>query len=98
MPDIMVNGVRIHYEVRGLGTAMVWAHKLGGTLQDWAGLMEFLQHRYRVIAYDARGHRDSEKPPLPEAYSQDTMVEDIRGVMDALYVRKGIVGGHSMGV
>ena len=97
MPDIMVNGVRIHYEVRGLGTAMVWAHGLGGTLQEWAGLMEFFQDRYRVIAYDARGHGDSEKPVRPESYSQDIMVEDMRGVMDALDINKAMVGGHSMG-
>jgi pimeloyl-ACP methyl ester carboxylesterase len=97
MPDITVNGVRIHYEVRGLGMPMVWAHGLGGRWQEWGGLMEFFQDRYRVIGYDARGHGDSEKPAPAEAYSQDIMVEDMRLLMDALDVRKAIVGGHSMG-
>ncbi|MBA7597603.1 3-oxoadipate enol-lactonase 2 [subsurface metagenome] len=97
MPDIMVNGVRLFYGERGSGTAMVWAHGLGGTWQEWEGLIEFFRDRYRVIAYDARGHGDSEKPDRPEAYSQDIMVEDMRGVMDALDINKVIVGGHSMG-
>ena len=97
MPDIMVNGVRLFYGERGSGTAMVWAHGLGGTWQEWEGLIEFFQDRYRVVAYDARGHGDSEKPDRPEAYSQDIMVEDMRGVMDALDINKAIVGGHSMG-
>ena len=97
MPDIMANGVRIHYEERGSGTAMVWAHGLGGTWQAWEKVMNFFQDRYRVIAYDARGHGSSEKPDKLEAYSQDIMMEDMRGLMDALDINKAIVGGHSMG-
>lgn len=97
MPDIKVNGVRIHYEERGSGTAMVWAHGLGGIWQEWEGVMKFFQDRYRVVAYDARGHGSSEKPDRPEAYSQDVMVEDMRSLMDALDINKAIVGGHSMG-
>jgi len=97
MPDVTVNGVRIHYEERGSGTAMVWAHGLGGIWQEWEGVMKFFQDRYRAIAYDARGHGRSEKPDRLEAYSQDIMVEDMRGLMDALDINKAIVGGHSMG-
>lgn len=97
MPDILANGIRIYYEERGAGPAMVWAHGLGGTWQGWEGMMTFFQNRYRVIAYDARGHGRSEIPDRPEAYSQDIMVEDMRGVMDALGIAQAIVGGHSMG-
>jgi len=97
MPDITVNGVRIHYEERGSGTAMVWAHGLGGSWHGWEKVINFFQDRYRVVAYDARGHGSSEKPDRPEAYSQDIMVEDMRGIMDALDINKAIVGGHSMG-
>ncbi|MBU2534984.1 MAG: alpha/beta hydrolase [Chloroflexota bacterium] len=97
MPDIKANGVRIRYEERGSGTAMVWAHGLGGIWQEWGRVMEFFQDSYRVVAYDARGHGQSEKPDKSEAYSQDIMVEDMRGLMDALDINKAIVGGHSMG-
>ena len=97
MPDIEANGVRIRYEERGSGMAMVWAHGLGGSWQAWEGVMDSLKDRYRVIAYDARGHGQTEKPDRPEAYSQDIMVEDMRGLMDALDINKTIVGGHSMG-
>ena len=97
MSDVTVNGVRIRYEERGSGTAMVWAHGLGGSWHGWEKVMNFFQGRHRVVAYDARGHGHSEKPDRPEAYSQDIMVEDMRGVMDALDINKAIVGGHSMG-
>lgn len=97
MPDILANGIRIHYEERGTGPAMVWAHGLGQTWQGWDGVMSFFKDRYRVIAYDARGHGHSEIPDRPEVYSQDIMVQDMRGLMDALGITQAIVGGHSMG-
>ena len=97
MPDIRANGIRIYYEEQGSGPAMVWAHGLGGTWHGWEETMTFFAERYRVIAYDARGHGRSEIPDQPETYSQDIMVEDMLGVMDAMGIIQAIVGGHSMG-
>ena len=97
MPNILANGIRIYYEERGAGPAMVWAHGLAGTWQAWEKVIDFFKDRFRVIAYDARGHGRSEIPDQPEAYSQDIMVEDMRGLLDALGITKAIVGGHSMG-
>lgn len=97
MGDILANGIRIWYEERGEGPAMLWAHGLCGTLHEWDETMAFFQKRYRVIAYDARGHGHSEIPDSPEAYSQDIMVQDMRGIMDTLGIAQAIVGGHSMG-
>jgi len=97
MPDILANGIRIYYEERGMGPAMLWAHGLGGTWQGWEETMAFFQERFRVIAYDARGHGQSEVPDRLEAYFQDIMVQDMRGLLDALGITQAIVGGHSMG-
>ena len=97
MPNILANDIRIYYEERGAGPAMVWAHGLAGIWRGWEKVMDFFQDRFRVIAYDARGHGRSEIPDQPEAYSQDIMVEDMRGLLDALGITKAIVGGHSMG-
>jgi pimeloyl-ACP methyl ester carboxylesterase len=97
MPNILANDIRIYYDERGIGPAIVWAHGLGGTWRGWEGTMSFFRDRYRVIAYDARGHGRSEIPDNPEAYSQDIMVEDMKGVIDTLGIDQAIVGGHSMG-
>jgi pimeloyl-ACP methyl ester carboxylesterase len=97
MGSIMANGIRISYEEQGTGQAMVWAHGLGGTLHGWDETMGFFKDRHRVVAYDARGHGLSETPDRPEAYSQDIMVQDMHGVMDALNIEQAIIGGHSMG-
>ncbi|GBD11139.1 Tropinesterase [bacterium HR23] len=97
MPDILANGIRLHYQEWGSGPPILWLHGLFGTLHQWEETAQHLKGRYRVLAYDARGHGRSEVPPRLEHYSQDAMVEDLRGVLDALAVRRAIIGGHSMG-
>ena len=97
MGNVLANGIRVWYEEQGKGPAMLWAHGLGGTLHEWDETMTFFKERYRVIAYDARGHGRSEIPDSPEAYSQDIMVQDMLGLMDALDIPRAVVGGHSMG-
>jgi pimeloyl-ACP methyl ester carboxylesterase len=51
----------------------------------------------RVIAFDARGHGQSEKLYRPEDYSIPTMAEDARRLLDHLGVERADVMGYSMG-
>lgn len=97
MPYLLGNGIRIRYEKRGLGTPMIWAHGLFSNWRVWEETMAFLMDRYCVISYDARGHGESEVPEKQDAYSQEIMVQDMRGVLDALGIERAIIGGHSMG-
>jgi pimeloyl-ACP methyl ester carboxylesterase len=53
--------------------------------------------QYRVIVYDARGHRLSQAPREPSAYSQQHMVDDLCGLMDHLGFDTAAVGGLPMG-
>ena len=52
---------------------------------------------FRAIAYDARGHGQSGKPHVPEAYAQPHMPEDARRLMDHLGITSAHVMGYSMG-
>ncbi|MFT5133916.1 MAG: pimeloyl-ACP methyl ester carboxylesterase [Gammaproteobacteria bacterium] len=97
MPFITVNCVELYYEERGSGPVMLWAHGLGQTMKDWDELMSHFEDRYRVIAYDARGHGRSQILDHEDNYSQDLMIEDMLALLDTLEVDKVIVGGHSMG-
>ena len=51
----------------------------------------------RVIALDARGHGQSDKPHDPAAYENDAMIRDAQGLLDHLGVESVDVIGYSMG-
>jgi pimeloyl-ACP methyl ester carboxylesterase len=51
----------------------------------------------RVIALDARGHGESDKPHDPAAYEHDAMARDARALLDFLGVTRVDVIGYSMG-
>jgi pimeloyl-ACP methyl ester carboxylesterase len=52
---------------------------------------------YRVIAFDNRGHGESEKLYDPEAYHSYAMAEDARRLLDHLGIERADVMGYSMG-
>ena len=51
----------------------------------------------RVVALDARGHGESDKPHDPAAYADDAMVRDAQALLDHLGVASVDVCGYSMG-
>jgi pimeloyl-ACP methyl ester carboxylesterase len=52
---------------------------------------------YRVIAFDNRGHGQSEKLYRPEDYDSYVMAEDARRLLDHLGIERADVMGYSMG-
>jgi pimeloyl-ACP methyl ester carboxylesterase len=50
-----------------------------------------------VIALDARGHGQSDKPHDPAAYENDAMARDARALLDHLGVERVDIVGYSMG-
>jgi pimeloyl-ACP methyl ester carboxylesterase len=50
-----------------------------------------------VIAYDARGHGESEPAPDGEGYDYGALVADAIAVLDAGGVERAALAGHSMG-
>lgn len=67
----------------------------------WAGQIGYLRRRYghavRIIAYDHRGHGNSESAPIP-TYTVEQLAADLADVLVALDVsRPPVFVGHSMG-
>ena len=92
------NGVKIHYVERGTGDAVILLHGNGGSIQDWvkSGVLQALSKDFRVIAMDARGHGESDKPHDPKAYGREMSLDVVR-LMDHLGIRKAHLVGYSMG-
>src|SRR5262249_4684552 len=80
----------------GRGPTLVLLHGLGGSLYDWRHLIRPLSVRHRVIALDLLGSGESELPE-GEDYSLAAQARRVRGVLDALGVRRATLVGNSYG-
>jgi pimeloyl-ACP methyl ester carboxylesterase len=72
--------VRLHVEAKGEGPTIVFAHGFGGSARNFRPQVRALSDRYRVVAYDARGHGRSEAPDAADAYTLERLVDDFERV------------------
>lgn len=63
MDTIDVEGVQLAYDETGQGAPVVCVHGAWTDRHAWDAVAPMLARRYRVIAYDRRGHSDSQRPP-----------------------------------
>ena len=94
------DGVRIHYLDRGHGAPVLMIHGFGSSAEEhWVktGMVERLARRWRVIAYDARGHGHSDKPHDPARYGLANMRADAVRLLDHLKIARARMVGYSMG-
>lgn len=85
----------------GDGPLALLAHANGFCAGVYGLLAEALREEFRVVAFDARGHGDSSKPPL-EAYDWDEFALDLLALAERLcaelgYARVDYGIGHSFG-
>jgi pimeloyl-ACP methyl ester carboxylesterase len=79
------------------GPLVLLQHGGGQTRHAWKGAGELLGAAgYCAIAFDARGHGDSDWSPDGQ-YGQDIMVEDLKCVVKQLGSRRPVLVGASMG-
>lgn len=79
------------------GPLVVLMHGGGQTRHAWKGSGELLgKAGYHAVAFDARGHGDSEWAS-DGSYGQDVMVEDLQRVLEALGSSRPVLVGASMG-
>jgi pimeloyl-ACP methyl ester carboxylesterase len=97
MPVCRVDDININYRVYGEGFPLVLIHPFSASLGFWAQQIEKLSPKYRIIAYDVRGHGLSSAPAGEENYTLDILVEDLHNLLTHLGVAKAYVGGLSMG-
>lgn len=92
-----IHGISIGYLLEGPKDAPVvmLSHSLGATREMWRPQIDALRARYRVVAFDTRGHGDSDAPPGP--YSFDDLVDDAVGLLDALGISRAHFVGLSLG-
>jgi len=97
MPVITTkDGVDVFYKDWGKGPPIVFSHGWPLSSDDWdAQMMFFLNHGYRVIAHDRRGHGRSSQ--VGEGHDMDHYADDLATVTVHLDLEEVIHVGHSTG-
>ncbi len=86
------------YDYPGTEPPILFCHCTGVCARVWEPVIAHLSIDNRVIAPDARGHGDSDKPRVGAAYTWRGFAEDLLAVTDALNLPDGTLAvGHSGG-
>ncbi|WP_018685418.1 alpha/beta fold hydrolase [Actinokineospora enzanensis] len=97
MPVAMINDLPLHYtDSGGDGPVLLLGHGYFLDNRIFAAQATAVSPRWRVIAWDARGHGAT--PDTAEApYTYWDQAKDVLGLLDHLGVEKAVVGGVSQG-
>ena len=97
MPTLTTNdGTEIFYKDWGEGQPIVFSHGWPLSADDWDNqMLFFLQHGYRVIAHDRRGHGRSTQ--TADGHDMDHYADDLAAVVEHLDLHDAIHVGHSTG-
>ncbi len=91
------NGIGIHYELHGREGApwLVLSHSLACSVRMWDEQIAALQDKYRILAFDTRGHGGSEAPAGP--YTLELLADDLKALLDRLHIARPHFCGLSLG-
>ena len=91
------NGIRHHYLEWGDPDAppLLMLHATGLCAWPWKPIARQLARRYRVLAFDQRGHGDTD--PSDKGYRFEYAGDDLAAIVDAMGLERPRVIGHSSG-
>jgi non-heme chloroperoxidase len=91
------DGIQIFYKDWGHGQPIVFYHGWPLSSDDWdTQMLFFVQHGYRVIGIDRRGHGRSSQ--VSDGHDMDHYAADAAAVVEHLDLREVVHIGHSTGV
>lgn len=92
---IETNRIRLHCVTQGDGELVVLLHGFPEFWYSWRHQIPALARHFKVVVPDLRGFNDSDKPQ--SGYDLDTLVADIRGLIESLGYSKAHLVGHDWG-
>ena len=96
MPHADVNGQRLFYEDTGDGDdVIVFSHGFFMNHAMFDPQVEALSDRWRCVAWDERGHGETQTSPDPFTYWDSA--SDLLGLLDHLGVQRAVLAGMSQG-
>ncbi len=93
---ITLRGLQFHYrEFSRRGAPLILLHGLASQSHIFDLVAPKLAQHFRVIAFDQRGHGESEKPD--EGFDFENVARDVVALLDALKIKRALIAGHSWG-
>jgi len=78
------------------GLPVVFVHSLAGNTRHWSAQLEHLRKERRAVAFDIRGHGNSE-PPKDGDFAIESLASDIDVVANEIGLKRFVLVGHSSG-
>lgn len=88
--------IQTYYERQGDGPPVVCIHGLGWDHRSWRPQMAALGGAYEMIAYDYRGHGNTDASAMTE-YSISLLADDLRALTEELELEQPVLCAHSFG-
>ena len=96
---LLADTIKTYYEDHGDNKSypLILIHPIGGNILIWHHEIPLLlKNRFRVIAYEIRGHYRTNMGRVG-AYAMQDLVNDLRQLVEHLSIKKCSIIGHSMG-
>jgi pimeloyl-ACP methyl ester carboxylesterase len=93
-------GVGIYYQVTGQKTdktPVLLTHGMAATTAMWEPTLPALGAERQIIAWDIRGHGQSDSPDDQALYTEALSVGDMAAILDTQGIQRAVIGGLSLG-
>lgn len=91
-----VNGIKMYYEIHGMGNPLVLIHGGGSTIQTTFGrVLPVLAKTHMVIAVELQAHGHTSDRDAPESFKQDA--DDVAELLQQLNINRADILGFSNG-
>ena len=98
---IRYSGIRLNIETiinnESSHDSVLFIHGFTGSAKDWTSIVPSLDKRLNYYLIDLVGHGKSDSPNESSFYSIDSIVNQIKEIIQSLNSRKTILAGYSLG-
>jgi len=91
------DGTPIYYEAHGEGEPLVLIYGIACPINHWHYQIEYFSKKYKVVAFDLRGHYKSNPVADMRNLTMDSLGKDLLALLAHLKIKKAHFAGHSFG-
>lgn len=94
---IKTNNITLHTIIIGKGRPLILLHGFPDFWYGWKSVIPELKEKFKLIIPDMRGYNLSDKPKGTQKYRIKYLIDDIKGLIEALDLEKPFIAGHDWG-